>query len=345
MQNMRKKKVMLAAGGSGGHLLPAQQLGNLLEGKADLILAGHGLTRSSFITKPMDICDIEAGAWGKGNYFRFFYKSCKGIIQALFLLKKFSPDVVVGFGSYHTFPVLAAAFLLRKKIILFEANCTLGKVNRLFLPYAHTLATQFIQKTEIKKAALVPPLPWVSKGKIVPSKKEACLYFNLDPKKKTILVFGGSQGASFLNEMLPRVIAHFQDVQAIHFTGKGGSAVYGNPSCVKEFESRMDLAYIAADIVVCRSGAGTVAELLYYRKPSLLIPFPFATENHQFENGRFLADVVQGALLLEQGQATLEKIEEKLKTLLEKLPEKQCALERLDIEKRVNFADLILKED
>lgn len=342
MQNMTKKKVMLAVGGSGGHLLPAQQLGALLEGKVDVLLAGHGLSKNSFVTKEARICDIDAGAWGKGKYFQFLYRSCKGVIQALFLLKKFSPDVVVGFGSYHTFPVLAAAFLLRKKIILFEANCILGKVNRLFLPAAHTLATQFVQKTEISKAALVPALPWVQWEKKTPSKKEASLYFGLDSKKTTILVFGGSQGASFLNERLPRVMAYFKDVQVIHFTGKGGHAVYGNPSCVKEFEPRMDFAYAAADVVVCRSGAGTVAELIYYRKPALLIPFPFAMENHQLENGRFLAHKVQGALLLEQREATLEKIEEKLKNLLQEIPEKQSALERLHIEKRTNFADLIL---
>lgn len=134
-------KIVIAAGGSGGHLLPAQQLAILLKKDAEILFAGANLSKSPFFKREgFAFKDIASAPLS--NPFKFLYRAMLGFWQSLALLLKFRPDVVVGFGSYHSFPVLAAAVILRKKIILYEANSVLGKVNRLFFPFAHLLALQ-----------------------------------------------------------------------------------------------------------------------------------------------------------------------------------------------------------
>ena len=303
-------KVLIAAGGSGGHLFPAQQLAALLHSDCQIAFIGHALQNTPFFSKgALPFLDIASMQPKWGNWLRFFTSSCKGFWQSLMRMRQFRPDVVIGFGSYHTFPVLLAAALLRKKIILFEANCILGKVNRLFAPIATTIALQFPLARPLTKSVFVPYLPWIHAPRLKTLPADARAYFHLDPHRRTILVFGGSQGAAFINQNVPKALVD-QDVQVIHLTGKGQTAVsYGKtPACVKEFEQEMELAYTAADLVICRSGASTVAELIRAEIPALLIPFPHAAENHQWENGQFLAHRVQGARLLAQNEASPMRI-------------------------------------
>src|SRR5690606_4744117 len=139
---------------------------------------------------------------------------CRSVWQALRLLRSYHPDLVIGFGSFHSFPVLVAAALLRKKILLFEANCQIGKVNRLFAPFASYVAAQFPLPGKVE---LVPLLPW---KKPPPSgdKAAARIKFGLDPSRTTCLVFGGSQGAAFLNRTAPLALP--LSIQTIHLAGK-----------------------------------------------------------------------------------------------------------------------------
>lgn len=343
-----QKKILIAAGGTGGHLFPAQDLASDLEGKAEVMIAGHNLKTSPFFKRTIPFHDILACAPKRGQWIRFVLETFIGFWQSFWLLRRFSPDVVVGFGSYHTFPVLLAAYFLRKKMILFEANCVLGKVNRFFAKRSGKVAVQFPLLKDFGNSVLISLLPWSKKGqKTIPSREEALAYFGLDPNLKTFLVFGGSQGAAFLNDVMPKaamLLSQDFAFQVIHCTGKANRVDYGVLSCVKEFEPRMDLAYAAADLVICRSGAGTVAELIRYCKPSLLIPFPSASDNHQWENGRLLADVFQGGRLLDQKEATPEVIREEILALLQELPSRKKALSRLDAKGRKDLAALVLEE-
>lgn len=337
----KNPKILIAAGGSGGHLFPAQQLISLLHGRADVMIAGSGLSKSPFFNGGVPFRDIAASAPKKGFLLRFFANSCRGFFQSVRLLLLFSPDVVVGFGSYHTFPVLLASVVLRKKIVLFEANCVLGKVNRLFSPYASKIAIQFPLSRPLRKSAFVSLLPWIKKEEGPLSKEFARSYFGLNSERRTILVFGGSQGAAFFNEVMPKVILN-SDWQVIHCTGKGTVAYPGVNASVKGFEKRMDLAYAAADLVICRSGAGTVAELIRYRKPSLLVPFPHASDNHQWENGRFLAHLVKGARILKQEEASAEKIREEIEALFREIPARQEALGCWKMGDCMDISELVL---
>lgn len=318
MKNRKKLRVLIAAAGSGGHLFPAQQLKKLLGSSAEVLFAGSGLASNPFFAKEtIAFQEISASPLKKG----FFSKTCLGLWQSLRLFKRFKPDVVVGFGSFHTFPILAAAVLLRKKIVLFEPNAALGKVNRLIFPFSKKIAGQFLLPVKENKRALVPFLPWENREKRALTKKEALAYFGLDTNKKTILVFGGSQGALFFNEKVAEAIDLLGqkrgDLQVIHFAGKKGKASYVIPSCVKEFEPDMEMAYKAADIAVSRAGAGTIGELIHFAVAALLIPFPFATEEHQKKNAEFLAGDLQGAKMVEQKEATIERIGKEIEHLLE----------------------------
>src|SRR3989344_1214159 len=136
----KKLKVLIAAGGSGGHLFPAQQLAEQLQ-DCDIAFAGYKLKETPFFSREkIPFWEIASSQPRKRNWLKFLISSWKGFWQSVFLMRKFKPNVVVGFGSYHVFPVLLAAALLRKKIILFEANCALGKVNRIFLRFAKKIA-------------------------------------------------------------------------------------------------------------------------------------------------------------------------------------------------------------
>lgn len=312
-------KVVIGAGGSGGHLFPAQQLAQKLQGE-QVLFAGHGLSQSPFFEKEK-IPFAETAAAPLDQPLRFAIATWKGFWQSVRLLYRFKPDVVVGFGSYHSFPLLLAALLMRKKIVLFEANCTPGKVNRLLKPFAKEFAVQFPQKGGTQ----VPFLPWKPPAPKL-SMKTARERYNLELKTFTILVFGGSQGAAFLNELFPRVVPLLgMRTQVIHLTGKG-NVVYHTPAVVKEFETEMSTAYAAADLVVCRSGAGTVAELIRFEKPAVLIPYPHAGA-HQVDNAVFLK--TSGISVVLQAEATAEKVAAEILALHSRLESVQKKLAKL----------------
>lgn len=336
-------KVLIAAGGSGGHLFPAQQLRDLLGTEVEVFFAGHKLKTSPFFaSEKIPFREITSAPLKKG----FFIALWKGFWQSISLLCSFCPDIVVGFGSYHTFPLLLASVVMRKKLILFEANSTLGKVNRFFYPFAKKTAFQFTLSQ--KKGVLVPFLPWVSQGEKKINPAEARKYFGLHPQKTTLLIFGGSQGASFLNQMMPPVIDRLsQEVQVIHLKGRGGSVIsYRSKACVKEFEQEMAMAYAAADGAICRSGAGTIAELIRYQVPSLLIPFPDASDDHQRKNGEFLIQQTKGARLLLQKDAVLDRLLLEIEILLSSLESLREGLRNyhLKSQHRIDFASLIIAE-
>jgi UDP-N-acetylglucosamine--N-acetylmuramyl-(pentapeptide) pyrophosphoryl-undecaprenol N-acetylglucosamine transferase len=275
-----------------------------------VIIAGHKLEESPYFQKErFRFCEVVSAPFGK----QFFGALVLGLWKSLRLLLREKPDAVVGFGSYHTVPLLLASVLLRKKIILYEANRSMGKVNKLFAPFAKKIAVQFLRS---EKYVSVPFFPWIQKEK--PEKRAALQAYGLDPDRKTVLVFGGSQGAKFLNETMPKVR---MDAQVIHLAGseaaaKGAAEGYakaGVRAAVKAFEGNMALAYAAADVAVCRCGAGTMAELIRYGVPSLLIPYPYAY-GHQELNAEYLRDL-GGAKMLLQQNATPEEIAKQLEVI------------------------------
>ncbi len=317
-------KVLIAAGGTGGHLFPARQLSEILK-DCEVHFAGHRLEITPFFDRKVPYHEIASTSSKKE-----WPILVKGAWQSLKLLRYFKPDVVVGFGSFHSFPVLLAAAILRKKIVLFEPNCSLGKVNRFFVPFAQKLALQFPMAHP--KAIYVPLLPWTEK-------KVRTKIYPRDPGRLTILVFGGSQGANFINKAFCQAAQWLQfPFQVIHLTGKEDPEIrYSVPAIVKPFEEEMEAAYDAADLVVCRCGAATTAELIRFQKPAVVIPYPYA-HDHQKKNGEFLG---KGVRLLLQKNATPERLATEIERLKENLEMHKDVLRQIPLPKTVDFGAVI----
>jgi UDP-N-acetylglucosamine--N-acetylmuramyl-(pentapeptide) pyrophosphoryl-undecaprenol N-acetylglucosamine transferase len=317
-------RILIAAGGTGGHLFPAKQLAEFLKGE-EVHFAGHKLENSPFFDRSFPFTEIAST-----HQLKQFPKLIKGFWQSIKLIRRFKPDVVVGFGSFHSLPILAAAVCLRKKIVLFEPNVTFGKINRLFAPFAKKIACFFPNNEE--KSVYVPFLPWNS---AVKSKS----VYERDPNRLTILVFGGSQGALFINETFSKAAELLEfPFRVIHLTGKVPLELkYKAPAIIKPFEEDMQAAYSVADIVICRSGAGTIAELISHRKPAVVIPYPYA-HDHQRKNGEYLGSAVR---LLLQSEATAERLCEEIEALKNNLENHRAAFDAIKRPETTDFGSVV----
>lgn len=211
---------------------------------------------------------------------------------------------VIGFGGYVSFPTVMAARLMGLPVYLQEQNTSMGKSNRLMARLARCVFTSF-ENTEgaPRGKCVVAGNPSRFEDANIPSPAEARAQLGLDPGRTTIFVFGGSQGAVAINEAAVKYAAEHaarSDWQALHIAGPGNDedlrrkydAVLGSAGGysvkVEAYMHDMHLAYAAADLAVCRAGATTIAELMCQGVPSVLVPYPFAAENHQEKNARYL---------------------------------------------------------
>ncbi|MES2198552.1 MAG: undecaprenyldiphospho-muramoylpentapeptide beta-N-acetylglucosaminyltransferase [Chlamydiota bacterium] len=311
------KSILIAAGGTGGHLFPAQALASHLKKKDfayEIMFMGKGLATNPFFQRDLfPYKDVESAPFSRKNGIENIKALCKGTWQAFCFLRKLRPEVVVGFGSFHSFPVLLAAKLRGIPVIIFESNSIPGKVNRLFSQVAAFSTVQFpIAKKYLKGKCFEVRVPfWRFRESDSVSKEEALAYFSLSPNVCTFLVFGGSQGARFINEVfidaLQAMGSWVKHLQVIHLVGKSTSQeemkkIYqdkGILACVKSFEENMQFAWALADVAVCRSGAATLSELIHFEVPAILIPYPSAADDHQLKNAIFMEEI-GGAFCLEE---------------------------------------------
>lgn len=258
--------VVITAGGTGGHLFPAQALARKLPYSVTFL--GPKLSSSPFFFKECPYVDIPAS--------KKPHTLIRGIFKSMRVLRKTRPETVIGFGSFHTLPVLLAALLLRIPIVLYEPNRVTGRVNRLFSRFGTLISNG------VKVPLLTPNIV---------SKEEARAYYGLDPKKKTVLICGGSQGAQIFDSIE-------LEYQVIHIIGKHGRAQRTKNRCVKFFEEKMNYAWCAADLAISRAGASSVAEHEHFDVPTIFIPFPGATDDHQMAN----AESTTGSITLPQNE-------------------------------------------
>lgn len=310
---MVSEKVVMAAGGTGGHLFPAQHLSQQLQShnpNMEVLFAGAHLEGSSFFQGTRyRYLDVASGTpFGKGRI-KTLFRLSYGIWQSFKWLRQEKPRLIVGFGSFHSFPVLCAALACRTPFVLFESNLYPGRVNRWFSRFARFTAVWFQESGAYLKSPLRQiRLPEVN----TEPQPEDYAYFNLNAENPIILVFGGSQGALSINEHWLKCLSRMKEIygtfQVIHLVGREERVEEAKkryddldiPSAVKAFEPHMEKAYRIAWMAVCRSGASTIAELISFALPALLIPFPAASEDHQTKNAQFLQDKLQGALYLSE---------------------------------------------
>lgn len=328
------KRILLAAGGTGGHVYPAQglaqQLARCAAGHETLFVAA-GLHANRYFDRSFSYQEVESSPLLSKNPIkvaRAAFRLSKGVWQSIKILKSYQPNVVVGFGSYHTLPVLLAAKWLNIPIVLHEANSVPGKVNKWFAPYADRVGVHFpFTLSLIRGNAVEVGMP-LREGytRIDAMRPEAKQYFQLDAQLSTLLIFGGSQGAEAINVLMRQYLKVFKNCpfQVIHLTGNETATnefnlLYANhkvKAYVKTFEKRMDLAWQAADLFLGRSGASTIAEAMEFEVPGILIPYPYATDNHQEKNADFLTTVIKGGTKFLEKELTPECLEMTLTHLL-----------------------------
>jgi UDP-N-acetylglucosamine--N-acetylmuramyl-(pentapeptide) pyrophosphoryl-undecaprenol N-acetylglucosamine transferase len=291
------KRVLIAAGGTGGHFYPGLVAALELKkrGWEPLLIvkkndpARERLEQAGLACLEVDLVGMPRKMSG---FVSFAGKLCGSMRMLSRVARDFKPDLVLGMGGYLTFPVAYAAWRRGIPIALHESNAVLGLANDASRRLGGTMFWG------------LPPVNG-GNGNVVGTPIRPALYahkdqaksrekFGLDPEKKTILVFGGSQGAKAINEGMPKAMKTAGvDAQVLHLAGKGNSSATingyadaGVRATVLDYLDDMAAAYAAADIVVCRSGASTLAELAALRKTAVLVPYPHAAANHQDANAR-----------------------------------------------------------
>ncbi|MBN9299042.1 MAG: undecaprenyldiphospho-muramoylpentapeptide beta-N-acetylglucosaminyltransferase [Filimonas sp.] len=314
-------KIIIAGGGTGGHIFPAVAIANAIRQLApatEILFVGakgkmemERVPQAGYAIEGLDIAGFNRSSLIKN--IGLPYKLIKSFFQVRSIIKKFKPDAVIGVGGYSSFPVLRVAQKKGVPTFIHESNSFAGKSNIMLGRNATKIfvASEGMEKFFPADKIIISGNP-VRKA-IVQStvtKAEALRFFGLDEQKKTILVIGGSLGARSINET---VAAHIRDLgplglQLIWQTGKNNSSNFIDRGkayesiWVGEFIVEMDKAYAAADVVISRAGAMAVTELCVAKKPVVFVPFPFAAEDHQTVNAKYLVDK-DAALMVKDDEA------------------------------------------
>ncbi len=358
-------KAIIAGGGTGGHLFPAIALAEELRSRfptLSLLFVGAmgGIEESLLAKRGWAFEGIRAAGFRAKPFpdrMRSLALVPLGLIRSRSILRRFSPHVVVGLGGYASAAMLLAAAMRRVPTVIHEQNSVPGLTNRWLGRVVDIVAVAFEATSSFFPSGKVRvtgnPIRMELFGV---SRAEAIARFDLDPGRFTLLVFGGSQGAHRLNgavgEALPLLVPQREQVQFLHATGprdlemvRQGYLATGHRAVVEPFFWEMGPAYAVADLCLCRAGASTVAELCALGKPSILIPFPFAANDHQRRNAEALVASGAAHLLLDRdlnGAALSEIVKAFLrdKERLREMGYRARALARLDASARL--ADLVI---
>ena len=328
------KRVAIAAGGTGGHFYPGLVVALALRSRGwePLLIVRAGdpalpaLEDEGLAALPVDLRGLPRRP---GPELFDFARKLAGSMGTLSrALRSFQPDLALGMGGYLTFPLIFAAWRRGVPRAVHESNAVLGLANAAAEKLGADLFWGLPPAKPSPRVALVgtPVRPAVWSRREAAESRRA---LGLAPDRPTLLVFGGSQGAQGLNAALPRALRNLPDVQVLHLAGKGkaeaAAAAYraaGVSADVREYLEDMASAYGAADLVVCRSGASTLAELAAQRAPAVLVPYPHATAGHQDANARVFERAGAAARLRE------DELDEKLGGVLADLLESDGAEKR-----------------
>lgn len=303
-------KIVIAAGGTGGHLYPGIAIARevLREAGSEVLFVGteQGIEGKVLPKERLPVRFITVGrlkGMGIGSVIKTLITLPRSLVQSVRLLRKERPQVVVGVGGYASGPVALAAWLLRVPLVIVEPNSYAGLANRVLGRIARNVFVCFPGKDRqgffpTAKKVLTGPL--VRKGLDQGDRDKALAEFGLAPGRFTVLAMGGSGGAHAINMTMKdaaRELKDVPDLQVLHQTGekdaadvKDGYGQAGVKAVVLPYIHDMAGAYAAADLVVSRSGATTVAELAVLGKRAVLVPYPYAADNHQEYNARSLAE-------------------------------------------------------
>lgn len=335
-------KLLIAGGGTGGHLFPgialAEELLTRQPGMNDVLFVGtrRGIEAKAVPEAGMNVRFIEVeGIKGRGlkNRVRALFKIPAAILQSMRILKEFKPDAVVGVGGYASGPVVLAAWLMGIPTAIQEQNARAGMTNRWLGHVAKVVFTAFPEVQDAFPAAKVRLI-----GN--PIRRAFLDNYLMEPEKREktgLLVFGGSQGAHILNATVIDALKALgadvlSNLSIVHQTGtkeaeavREGYKAAGIEAEVKEFIQDMSGAYAKADLVVCRAGATSLAELTVAKKASILVPFAAATDNHQEINASSLVKA-GAAVMVRESELSPQRLADEIRAML--APEKRAEMEK-----------------
>ncbi|MCL6471642.1 MAG: undecaprenyldiphospho-muramoylpentapeptide beta-N-acetylglucosaminyltransferase [Firmicutes bacterium] len=317
-------RVVISGGGTAGHIYPGLALAKALQKIRDdleivYIGTSSGLESTLVPQAGLTFKAVEARGLPRKPSFKALatvFSAGWGTLESINILKGFKPDVVVGMGAYVSLPVVGAAVLRQIPTVIHEQNAVPGLVNRVLGKVATAIAVSYPDMSKYfpsgKKVEFTgnPVREEILQAK----RSEAVKNFKIDKARKVLLVFGGSRGAKRINEAVVEAYDEWrarEDLQIVHATG---NINYGSvKEAIEKIKSPKDTllynvypyidnigeAYAIADLLVCRSGATTVAEITAKGLPAILIPYPYATDNHQEKNGRQLEKLGAARVILD----------------------------------------------
>ena len=328
-------RVLIVGGGTGGHVIPALAIADQLKKEFGAEIRFVGTSRgieTRLVPEagyPLEL--IQVGAL-KNVTLATRAKTLLALPRAVFyclgLIRRFRPDVVIGVGGYASGPGMMAAILARVPSLAFEPNVVPGFANRVVAKFVTAAAVHFQESARYFRNAQVTGVPVREDFfKIPPHNGDGGPELLISgAATASLLVFGGSQGARVINQVMPAAVrllrAHLPPVTIVHQTGERDfdqtqAAYYeaGVTAKVVKFIPAMAKAFAAADVLVCRSGASTVAEVAAAGRPAVFIPFPRAADDHQTRNAEAFVKRNAG-ILLPEAELTPERLAEILSALL-----------------------------
>ena len=328
-------KILIAGGGTGGHVFPgiavAEELRQSHPEVEVLFIGGkRGLEAQAVPEAGFKLRTLPTAGFPRRRWWRWPWAAVVnafGFLQAIWVVMRERPKAVLGTGGYVSGPVSVAAKLLGVPLLLQEQNSIPGLTNRWLARIADEVHLSFLEarryfpRRDHLKVTGNPVRAYILAGEREPALRE----FRLEAGRPTLFVFGGSLGAKRINAAAVDALRRLKgrvDVQCILQTGREDYESVKQvvekeqlPATVLPFVKKMHLAYAAADLVVCRAGAMTLAEIAVCGRPSILVPYPFAAHDHQRVNAANLADR-GAAVVIEDGELTGERLAQEIAHLL-----------------------------
>jgi len=302
-------RVVIACGGTGGHLFPGLAVAQALKDRGHellLLVSEKSIDAQALKAHPEfraeKLPSVGLPSVLSPAFIRFLHRTWDSMGQCREIYRKFRPDAVLGMGGFTSTAPLLAGRLAKIPTFIHESNSIPGKANKLAARFVDHVLLGFKSCEKYfpgKKCSVVGTPVRKDLGERIP-REEALKIFQLDPAKKTLLVMGGSQGATGINQLLFKAAPMLKgkDIQLIHLTGERDDRLAAAnylreevPAYVAPFHHRMQEVLSAADLAISRAGAASLSELSKFGLPSLLVPYPYAAENHQEIN----ADIYVGA--------------------------------------------------
>ena len=323
-------RVLIAGGGTGGHVVPAlaiaRELRDAHAAEVRFVGTARGLETRLIPEAGFALDLVRSGQWKSvslATRLRTAIDLPLGVVECLRLLREFRPHVVVGVGGYASGPAMLAALLSRLPTLAFEPNAVPGLANRLVGRWVSAAAVNFAQTQSYFRNARVTGIPVRAE------------FFAIEPKSAAaplrLLVIGGSQGARVLNVAMPKIAPHlldqFANLEIVHQAGaRHAESTVEAYACaglagqqrvrVQPYLEQMPSEFAAADLLLCRSGASTMAELGAAGRASLLVPFALAADDHQRRNAEVFLQAGAACMLTEAELAHPERLLDVLAVLL-----------------------------